>query len=95
MTIKFMMVGTSTVLAIPKSRGELCDFLIQNLSGNDVYLVDSDTAGIAQGIKISAGGAYSCSDSDENVWLIASGAGSDVRVRWFFYPDWRVGRGGQ
>ena len=90
MTIKFVTVGTTTVQVIAKStKGELCDFFIQNLSANDVYLVDSDQATIAQGIKLSPGAAYSCEGSDENLWLIASAASSDVRVRWFFYPDWR------
>lgn len=84
--IKAYSIGTTTrVLVIEKKKGLLCDFTIQNLSANKVYVLSNKKQSTSDGIEIVAAGSYSDDKSDEELHLLADGASSDVRIRWNYY----------
>jgi len=83
--IQNISVGTTTLLIVKRVTGKLCDFFLQNLSGNNVYLVNSSHAIVGNGIKIVPNDTYGDDQSDEELYLIADGAASDVRLRRNYY----------
>lgn len=55
--------------------------LIQNLSANNVYVLESSSQGVDQGVKLATNGAVGFI-TFEQLFLLADGATSDVRV-WY------------
>lgn len=55
--------------------------IIQNLSANNVYVLESSSQGVDQGIKLAANGAVGFL-TFQQLFLLADGATSDVRV-WY------------
>jgi len=78
MPTKALSVGTTSTLALRQVQGFKVDFVVQNLSANNVYLSDIETD-TATGIKIIAGGFVSKDNWEGDIFLIADGATSDVR----------------
>jgi hypothetical protein len=79
-TTKFT-IGTTAKLLVPNQTPELIDCLLQNLSGNDIYIGSSADVTSDNGIKLNAnGGVYENDKRLEPIWVIATAAGSDLRV---------------
>jgi len=72
-------VGTTAVVVVPRVEGYLLDFLVQNVSANNVYLVESTSESTATGIKIVPSDFLNGEDWDKDIILIADGDSSDVR----------------
>jgi hypothetical protein len=78
-----LTVGTSPYPLFVQPAGQMAyDFIIQNLSASDIYLLEEatqDSSG-AEGIRIVAGGSISKDNWQRNIWLIGTGNNLDVRV---------------
>lgn len=79
MPTKLLSVGTTVQLALRATNHYETDFVIQNLSANNLYLGDIEDVATTNGIKILAGGFISKDKWHGDIWLIADGATSDVR----------------
>lgn len=76
-------LGTTATKIIDVPIGFKVSFVIQNLSANNVYLLDSSSGGTANSIQIASSVSLSVDDFDKDVWVVADGASSDVR-----YIEW-------
>ena len=63
----------------------LIDIIIQNLSANNIYIGSDQTVTDVTGILIAPNGTWVNDKRAEPIWLIASGAGSDVRIQYSKY----------
>lgn len=87
MTKRALSIGTTAVLAVSAIKGAYGDLLLVNNSANIVYVLDSPNQLTTDGIPVAAnGGYYSDKFMDEDIYLIASGAASDVRMSLNYYP---------
>lgn len=85
MPIKKETIGTTAVQVAVAINGMLCDILIQNLSANNVYVTSDISQGVGEGLKIVANGTYADDQCNEDLFLIADGAASDVRIKRLYY----------
>lgn len=85
--MKVLSIGTTISEAVVEKRFyEYCDVLIVNNSANVVYVCESPNEGTAAGIPLAAnGGSYEDRFNDRDLYLIASGAASDVRLSAAYY----------
>lgn len=63
----------------PKERNVFIDVIIQNLSGNVLYFMES-SGGIVSGLRINANGILELKEYSGSIWLLADAAGSDIRI---------------
>ena len=55
------------------------DFIVQNLSGNNLYLIEEISQALADGIKIIPNDYISKDNWDKDIILVADGVTSDTR----------------
>lgn len=74
-----VIVGTSAQAVVAQGRTRL---VIQNLGPGDVFLDTEGTVTPTAGLKIPVNATYEfpTASADDNVWLVASAANTDVRV---------------
>ena len=90
--IKNVAVGTSMSDAIcNKVKGKYSDILIVNNSANTVEVHDNNGGTIGSGIPILPASPTFLNSfrdrwNDRELFLIATGAGSDVRISVIYYP---------
>lgn len=72
------LIGTSPIHIITGSPSDPVDIIVQNLSANDVYF--SFSSDPINGIKITANSYYANDSLRTSLYLIASGADSEVRI---------------
>jgi len=71
-----------------KNAYEYMDVIIQNLSANNVYVGSDQALSTASGLKLVATtGVFTNDKRQEEIWLVADGAGSDVRVNYVIYSQ--------
>ncbi len=81
-----LSIGTDPVLIANISQiDEFLDIIIQNLSANVVYVGSDNTVATDTGISVAANATHVDDSRGEPVWLIASGANSDVRIQYYRY----------
>jgi hypothetical protein len=85
-------IGTTAYPAVVSDKLTLedniyADVIIQNLSGNNVYVNSEQTGTTSSGLKIAAGGTYTNDHRAEPIFLIADGASSDCRIEYFLFRD--------
>jgi len=66
--------------------GSVCDWSLQNLSANNVYILGYVNQPVAKALKIVAGGNASKDNWTGDLILIADGAASDVRYMLQIHP---------
>lgn len=76
---------TAREIVSPTAFQPLIDIIVQNLSANDVYVGEDASVNSSTGIKISPNGNWPNDKRAAPVWLIASGADSDVRIHYSLY----------
>jgi len=72
-------IGLTPTLLIRVPEGYEVDFIIQNLSANNLYLNQSKSEGTAHGIEIATSTSLAKDHYPKDVWVVADGASSDVR----------------
>jgi hypothetical protein len=77
--VRSISIGTSAQKIIKFFEGFEVDFIIQNLSANNVYFGCTDQVSATEGIKITPGSFLSKDDWQDDGYIIADGATSDVR----------------
>ena len=88
MPTTFRLIGLNAEPIVSPPPGFLVDMLIQNLSANNIEVGSSQELAIGTGIEIAANGNWPIEKRHEPVFLIADGAGSDVRI---FYELYKAG----
>jgi len=78
-------IGTTSEAIVIPGKDELVDILIQNLSVNNIYVGAAQEVTTSTGIKIAPNAQYSNDKRGEQVYLIADGAASDVRIHYELY----------
>jgi hypothetical protein len=79
--INNIVVGTTPAIRVCQMKeDQYVDLVIQNLSGNNIYVGETDSVSVASGIKVPANSQYSDDKVETNLYVIADGAASDVRV---------------
>lgn len=78
--INKISLGTTAKIVAVKKDGQWSSVLFENISANNVYIVDTDAKGTADGIKIPPNVSYSDRYNDRDLYLIADASPSDVRV---------------
>lgn len=75
------IVGVEPILfyARPKDRNVFVDVIIQNLSANVLYFLES-AGGIENGLRIAANAVLEIKEFSGSIWLVADGADSDIRI---------------
>lgn len=73
-------VGTTNLFCYAVPLGKTASVTIQNLSANNVYIVDDNNQPLASGIKLLAGAVATNDSFRGQLWLVADGATSDVRL---------------
>lgn len=82
--IMSLSIGTTIQQVFYTPKGKKALVSIQNLSANNVYILNSSNQGTSDGIKLVTGAAATNNDLREDLWLIADGATSDVRISYSF-----------
>ena len=77
---KNVSVGTTAINIYKSTVGYAIDFLLQNLSANNIYFGDNSNLTTVNGTKIIAGGYLSKDNWLGDLWVIADGASSDARL---------------
>jgi hypothetical protein len=67
--------------------GSVCDWALQNLSGNNVYILQYVNQPVAKALKVVSGGNSSKDNWTGDLILIADGAASDVRYMLQIHPQ--------
>ena len=80
MPTKTVSVGTTAINIYKSTVGYAIDFLLQNLSANNLYFGDNSNLTTTNGTKIIAGGYLSKDGWLGDLWVIADAASSDVRL---------------
>lgn len=79
--INSLSIGTTSTRVVSFDANNYTDVLIYNNSANIVYVNESAGQGTADGIPLEAnGGFYKDRWNDRDLYLIADGATSDVRI---------------
>jgi hypothetical protein len=79
-TLAYVVGTTSREVTVALKPRQLADVQIQNLSVNNVYVGSDQSVDTTSGIKVPPNGQYVNVKRQEPIWLIADGAGSDVRI---------------
>jgi hypothetical protein len=78
---KPLSVGTTSVLAYSVPVGMKAKITIQNLSANNVYLLEGERELITQGFRLVSGAHAEDDTATGEIWLLADGLASDVRFQ--------------
>lgn len=73
-------VGTTALFCYAVPYGKTAQVTIQNLSVNNVYIIDNGMQAVANGIKLLAGAVSTNETFRGQLWLIADGVTSDIRI---------------
>ncbi len=76
-------------LFILKRDGIQVDFIIQNLSANNIEIGDTGNMVIGTGLRIVPNGVIDVREWRNDVYLISAGANSDVRI---MYQEYAIPR---
>jgi hypothetical protein len=76
-----VLIGVVPILfySRPREKNVFIDVIIQNLSANVLYFLES-AGGIENGLRIAANAVLEIKEFSGSIWLVASGADSDIRV---------------
>jgi hypothetical protein len=74
------VVGVDPLLFYLKEKNVFLDVIIQNLSANVLYFGEDQGVNVANGLRINANGVLEIKDYQGSIWLVASGAASDIRI---------------
>lgn len=80
-------VGIEARKAYSSLKHKQIDFILQNLSGNNVYFGNVSGVSVTSGIEIAADGVLELKEWKTDIYLIADGADSDVRFVYQEYDD--------
>jgi hypothetical protein len=87
MYVKLSVGTTPTPLFVNQLLGQnAVDFIIQNNSANTLVLMEEASNDTGNGILVPAGASISKDFWQRNLWLLASAAGSEIRVMYQTYP---------
>lgn len=95
MPTKVLSIGTTATLALQKSEGYIVDFILENLSANNVYFGDHGEITAANATRIIPSANLTKDNWAESIYLIADGALSDVRLTYQIKPAAIYERHGQ
>lgn len=73
-------IGTTATKVYSRTDGYVIDFIVQNLSANNVYFLMNVNDDVTQGLKIVPNASLSKDGWIYDLILIADGGTSDVRV---------------
>lgn len=74
-------IGTEPKRVVSKDPNHNIDFIIQNLSANNIYFGEDTSVAPSTGTKITSMGSLAKDDWSENIYLIAdTGTANDVRI---------------
>ena len=84
--INVQSIGTTASSLYTRREGMVLDFMVQNLSANNLYILNEASQPVAQGIQITAGNYCSKDNWTGDLIVVADGAASDARVMLMIHP---------
>jgi hypothetical protein len=82
--IRPLSIGTTAQLVLSIPSGFKAKVTLQNLSANKVYILEADTQNTADGLQVVSGAGANNDDFRGELWLLADGVTSDVRLSYVF-----------
>jgi hypothetical protein len=82
--IRALSIGTTAQLVLSVPNGMKAKVTLQNLSANKVYILDRDTLNTSEGLQMVSGAGANNDDFRAELWLLADGVTSDVRLSYVF-----------